>query len=119
MGVLPCIFCKETGKQNIKQLSEERLSLVKSTSQRRQDNACISTYTSKTHIYQHPKKRRQDGKKEVPDSRKSRRSTKTAFDFRTFCFLVNTVKRSIESIQIAFNNITTSTTMTVKFKKVA
>ena len=67
-GSLQCIFCRETGKQNIKQLSEERLWSVKSASERQQDNffgtveklkrdglviashrACISSYTSKTH----------------------------------------------------------------------
>ena len=112
MVVLQCIFCEETGKQNIKQLSEERLSSAKSTSERRQDNFfdpieqlkqdgsviashrdCLSTYTSKTHIVQNSqlkthktlKKRRQDGKDEEADSKKSRRSTKSAFDFRTYC----------------------------------
>ena len=100
-------FCKETGKQTIKQLSKARLSLVKSASARWQDNFfdtieqlkqvglviashrdCISTYTSKTHINRYLKKRRQDGKNGVPDSKKSRRSSETAFDFSTnslFC----------------------------------
>ena len=91
MEVLQCIFCKETDKQNIKQLSEERLSLIKSASERRQDNFfgaieqlkrdglviashrdCISTYTSKIHVDQHLKKRRQDGKNEVPNFKTSR-----------------------------------------------
>ena len=77
MEVLQCIFCKETGKQNIKQLSEERLNSVKSASERGQDNFfdtieqlkrdglviashrdCISTCTSKTHIDRYLKKRR-------------------------------------------------------------
>ena len=38
MEVFLCIFCKETGKQNIKQLSEKRLTSVKSASERRQNN---------------------------------------------------------------------------------
>ena len=46
---------------------------------------CISMYKSKTHIDRYLKKRRQDGKNEVPDSKKSRRSTVTAFDFQTYC----------------------------------
>ena len=84
--------CKETGEQNIKQLSEERLSSVKSASKRRQGNFFdtieqlkrnglvisshrdfISTYTSKTHIDRYLKNRRQDGKNEAPDSKKSKR----------------------------------------------
>ena len=82
MEVLQCIFCNETGKENIKQLSEERLRSVRSATERRQDNFfdtieqlkrnglvigshrdCISTYTSKTHIDRFLKKRRQDGNK--------------------------------------------------------
>ena len=39
----------------------------------------------KTHIDRYLKKRRQNGKNEVPDSKKSRRSTVTAFDFQTYC----------------------------------
>ena len=35
MEILQCIFCKENGKENIKELSEERLSLLKSPNERR------------------------------------------------------------------------------------
>ena len=95
---MECIFCKEIGKQNIKQLSEERLSPVKSVNECRQFlwyhrtvetipsyRNCISTYTSKTYIYRYLKKRWQDGKNEILDFKKSRQSTETAFDFRTYC----------------------------------
>ena len=104
MEVLQRTFCIETGKQNIKQLPEEPLSSVKLASERRQGNFFdttqelkrdalvtashhdfISTFTSKTHIERHLKKRRQDGNNEVLDSKKSRQSTETEFDFPTYC----------------------------------
>ena len=119
-------FCKETGKQTIKQLSKARLSLVKSASARWQDNFfdtieqlkqvglviashrdCISTYTSKTHINRYLRK---DGKMErmeylIPKSQGDHQRLHLIFQL-TVCFVVNAAKKKIQSIRIAGGNIT-------------